>query len=43
MIRVTHPDYRPLTKKVEIRPGQSTSLKINMKEDAFPLPGKAPQ
>jgi serine/threonine protein kinase len=43
VVRVTHPDYRPLTKKVEIRSGQSTPLKVNLREDAFPLPGRASQ
>jgi hypothetical protein len=39
-VRLTHPDYRPLTRKVEIRPGQTTRLDVNLKDEAFPLPGR---
>ena len=39
-IRLTHTDYKPLIKRVEIRPGETTRLSVNMKDDAFPLPGR---
>jgi hypothetical protein len=39
-IRLTHTDYRPLIKKVEIRPGDTTRLNVNMKDEAFPLATK---
>ena len=39
-IRLTHTDYKPLIKRVEIRPGETTRLSVNKKDDAFPLPGR---
>jgi hypothetical protein len=40
-VRLTHTDYKPLIKRVEIRPGETLRLNVNMKDDAFPLPGRA--
>jgi hypothetical protein len=39
-VRLTHTDYKPLIKKVEIRSGQTTRLNVNMKDEAFPLSGR---
>jgi serine/threonine-protein kinase len=39
-VRMTHPGFRPLTRRVEIRSGRTTRLEVNMKDEAFPLPAK---
>ena len=39
-IRLTHTDYKPLIRKVEIRSGETIRLNVNMKDEAFPLATK---
>jgi serine/threonine-protein kinase len=39
-VRLQHPDYRPLQKKVNVRPGEVTALEVDLAEEAFPAPAK---
>jgi serine/threonine protein kinase len=41
-IRLTHTDYKPLIRKVEIQPGATVRLNVNMKDEAFPLVATKP-
>ena len=36
VIRLLNPDYRPLLRKVTIRPGETSVLHVNLAEEAFP-------
>jgi len=35
-IRLTHPDYKPLQRRVTLRPGETTKLEIDLTWEAFP-------
>jgi serine/threonine protein kinase len=37
VIRVLHPDYQPLQRKVTIKPGETFTLSIDLVEDAVPV------
>ena len=39
-VRLLHPDYRPLQKKVNVRPGEVFVLEVDLAEEAFPIPAK---
>jgi serine/threonine-protein kinase len=39
-VRLQHPDYRPLQKKVNVRAGEVFVLEVDLAEEAFPLPAK---
>jgi hypothetical protein len=36
-VRLTHPDYRPLQRKVTIRAGETTRLEIDLAWEAVPI------
>jgi serine/threonine-protein kinase len=36
-VRLRHPDFRPLQKRVSIRPGEAFFLDVDLAEEAFPL------
>jgi hypothetical protein len=36
-VRMSHPRFRPLIKRIEIRSGDSTRLEVNLNEEAFRL------
>jgi hypothetical protein len=37
VIRLLHPDYQPLQRKVTIKPGETLTLSIDLVEDAVPV------
>jgi serine/threonine-protein kinase len=39
-VRLQHPDYRPLQKKVNVRTGEVFVLEVDLAEEAFPAPTK---
>jgi predicted Ser/Thr protein kinase len=39
-VRLQHPSYRPLQKKVTVRAGEVFVLEVDLAEEAFPLPPK---
>jgi hypothetical protein len=34
--RLTHPDFKPLLRKVTIRAGETTPLRLDLRQDAIP-------
>jgi serine/threonine-protein kinase len=36
VVRLSHPDFHPLQRKVTIRPGEVTRLEVDLAQDAFP-------
>jgi hypothetical protein len=36
-VKLSHPDFRPLQKKVVIRSGDTSVLDVNLAEEAFPI------
>jgi predicted Ser/Thr protein kinase len=41
-VRLQHPSYRPLQKRVTIRPGEAFSLEVDLRDEAFPVQTKEP-
>lgn len=39
-VRLQHPDFRPLQKKVNVRAGEVFVLEVDLAEEAFPAPAK---
>jgi hypothetical protein len=39
-VRLQHPSYRPLQKKVTVRAGEVSVLEVDLGEEAFPIPAK---
>jgi serine/threonine protein kinase len=35
-IRLSHPEFKPLTKKVTLRPGETVKLEVDLAQEAFP-------
>ncbi len=41
-VRLQHPSYRPLLKKVNVRPGEVYVLDLDLSQEAFPVQTKEP-
>jgi hypothetical protein len=42
-VRLSHPEYRPLQRKVKIEPGETTRLEIDLRLDAVPKDASGPR
>jgi len=36
VVRLTHPDFKPLQRKVTLKPGQTTKLELDLTWEAVP-------
>jgi len=41
-VRLQHPSYRPLQKRVNVRAGEVVVLEVDLREEAFPVQAKEP-
>jgi serine/threonine protein kinase len=41
-VRLQHPSYRPLQKRVNVRAGEVVVLEVDLREEAFPIQAKEP-
>lgn len=41
-VRLQHPSYRPLQKRVDVRAGEVVVLEVDLREEAFPVQAKEP-
>jgi hypothetical protein len=37
VVRLSHPDYRPLQRRVTVKPGETTVLQVDLTEEAFKI------
>jgi serine/threonine-protein kinase len=37
LVRLTHPEFRPLQRRIDIQPGETTSLRLDLALDGVPL------
>jgi len=37
LVRLTHPEFRPLQRRIAIQPGETTSLRVDLTLDGVPL------